>query len=97
MKIKVLSLKFYSFLRQQERLIKALNELGHEATGDVYVSGIIKKIDEPIIFITEEQGIDSFVRLCSSHHKKGLAWIDFFVTKRFSACLLYTSPSPRDS
>jgi len=89
MKIKVLSLKFYSFLRQQERLIEALNELGHEATGEVYAPGIIKKIDEPIIFITEEQGIDSFVRLCGMHHKKGLAWIDFFVTKRFSAVKMW--------
>jgi len=89
MKIKVLSLGFYSFIKQKERLIKALNDLGHEATGGVYAPGIIRSIDEPMIFISEEQGIDSFVRLCGYNHKKGLVWIDFFVTKGFHAAKMW--------
>lgn len=89
MKIKVLSLGFYSFIKQQERLIEALNALGHEATGDAYIPSIIKKIDEPMVFVSEEQGIDSFVRLCGYHHKKGLVWIDFFVTKGFHAVKMW--------
>jgi len=89
MKIKVLSLGFYSFLKQQERIIDALNDLGHEASGAIYKPAIIKTIDEPMILITEENAIDSFVRLCGQQHKKGLAWIDYFVTKEFAAVKMW--------
>ena len=82
-KISILSLNFYSFLKQQEWIAKALSDMGYEVFCDLYHPAKLKWVQPPIIFITEERGIDSFVRLCAMQRKKGIAWIDFFVTRRF--------------
>ena len=89
MRIKVWSLNFYSFLKLQEWIVDALNNMGHEASGGVYHRSAVRKTDEPMIFITEENMIDNFVRLCDMFKKKGLAWIDFFVYRKFAGVKMW--------
>lgn len=83
-KISILSQKFYSFLKVQEWIAKALSDMGYEVVCDIYHPAKLKWVDAPIIFITGEGGLASFVRLCAMQRKKGIAWIDFFVTKKFT-------------
>jgi len=84
MKITLLSCNFYSFLKVQEWTAKALSDMGYEVVCDIYHPAKMRKVEAPIIFITEEAMLPSFVRLCALQRKKGIAWIDFFVTKNFT-------------
>ena len=78
-------------MAQQKRAKRIVGWKEHVALPDLKVKSVIAKIDTGASVASIDASEIKVVK------KEGIKYVNFKVMKRNNTCLLYTSPSPRDS